>query len=165
MSHGSAGDGSFQDIQVLNARVPRNLIVEEEPFLSGPGDGYALIDIGVRNGFITQLSPSGGATAVASHVLDAKGGIVLPCYVDVHTHLDKTHTFQRVANSDGTLQGAVCAEQEDMALHWNLQDVKSRMHFGVACAYAHGTSAMRSHLCRGSAGVARQGETATRCPG
>lgn len=146
MSHVSAGGGPVQDLQVRNARVPRNLIVGEEPFLSGPGDGYALIDIGVRNGFITQLSPSGGGTTDASYVLDARGGMVLPCYVDVHTHLDKTQTFHRVVNSNGTLQGAICAEHEDMALHWNLQDVKSRMHFGVACAYAHGTSAMRSHL-------------------
>jgi len=146
MNQVSGEGGPIQDLLVRNARVPLALIVTEEPFLPESEDGCALIDIGVCDGFITQLYPSGGAVPVANHVLDARGGIVLPCYVDVHTHLDKTHTFQRVTNSDGTLQGAICAEQEDMTLHWDLQDVKSRMHFGVACAYAHGTSAMRSHL-------------------
>ena len=33
--------------------------------------------------------------------------MVLPCFTDMHTHLDKGHIWPRAANPDGTFMGAL----------------------------------------------------------
>ncbi|MEQ9463256.1 MAG: cytosine deaminase [Haliea sp.] len=144
MSNESYGDGGGGHLKVCNARVPGSLL--EGRFELVSEGGCVLVDIELRNGLIRTVGPAGAVAPLACRTLDAAGGVVLPGYVDVHTHLDKTHTLQRVPNPDGTLRGAIQAEREDMSRHWSLQDVIGRMHFGVACAWAHGTSAMRTHL-------------------
>ena len=81
-------------------------------------------------------------------VIDAKQGIIIPCFVDMHTHLDKGHMWERNPNLDGTFAGALkgvyqdCVEQRN----WNYDDLYRRMEFGLKCCYAHGTRAIRTHL-------------------
>lgn len=81
-------------------------------------------------------------------IIDAKQGIMIPCFVDLHTHLDKGHIWERNPNLDGTFQGALngiyrdCTEQRN----WNYDDLYRRMEFGLKCSYAHGTRAIRTHL-------------------
>ena len=43
---------------------------------------------------------------------DLRGAMVLPCFVDAHTHIDKGHIWPRRANPDGTFQG-------DTTVNWN----------------------------------------------
>ena len=72
----------------------------------------------------------------------------LPTFVDIHTHIDKAHTCERSRNLNGTLAGADAACANDFQ-HWTLEDAKRRMGFAIQCAYAYGTSAMRTHLMSG----------------
>ena len=81
-------------------------------------------------------------------IIDAKQGIMIPCFVDLHTHLDKGHMWERNPNLDGTFQGALKAVYRDGTErnNWNYDDLYRRMEFGLKCSYAHGTSAIRTHL-------------------
>lgn len=72
--------------------------------------------------------------------------MILPCFVDMHTHLDKGHIWPRAANPDGTFDGALTAVTEDREANWSEDDVRTRMEFALKCAYAHGTRAIRTHL-------------------
>ncbi|MEM8655045.1 MAG: cytosine deaminase [Pseudomonadota bacterium] len=77
--------------------------------------------------------------------VDIARAMVLPCFTDMHVHLDKGHIWPRTANPDGSFDGALNAVSADRA-HWSAGDVRARMEFGLACAYAHGTRAVRTHL-------------------
>lgn len=72
--------------------------------------------------------------------------MVLPCFVDMHTHLDKGHIWPRAANPDGTFMGALTTVAADRAANWSEEDVRARMEFSLKSAYAHGTRAIRTHL-------------------
>ncbi|MEM8803629.1 MAG: cytosine deaminase, partial [Pseudomonadota bacterium] len=72
--------------------------------------------------------------------------MVLPCFVDMHTHLDKGHIWPRAANPDGTFLGALTTVASDRVAHWSAQDVEARIEFALKCAYAHGTRAIRTHV-------------------
>ncbi len=78
--------------------------------------------------------------------IDMGGAMVLPAFVDMHTHLDKGHIAPRAANPRGSFQGAIAAVTADRAATWSAQDVRARMEFGLRSAYAHGTRAIRTHL-------------------
>lgn len=72
--------------------------------------------------------------------------MVLPCFIDMHTHLDKGHIWPRAANPDGTFMGALTTVASDRGANWSEEDVRTRMEFSLKCAYAHGTRAIRTHL-------------------
>ncbi|MAY62943.1 MAG: cytosine deaminase [Rhizobiales bacterium] len=112
--------------------------------LSFDEDGLALARLMVADGRISGIEPGGG-TAVTDAV-DGGGGIVLPTFVDCHTHLDKGHIWPRKPNPDGTFAGALSSVGEDRIGRWSAEDVARRMDFGIRCAYAHGTSSIRTHL-------------------
>jgi cytosine deaminase len=78
--------------------------------------------------------------------VDLAGAVVFPCFVDMHTHLDKGHIWPRAANPDGTFMGALTTVGADRAANWSAEDVRARMTFGLRSAYAHGTRAIRTHL-------------------
>ncbi|MGQ0567273.1 MAG: cytosine deaminase [Gemmobacter sp.] len=87
------------------------------------------------------LIGDGPGTAV-----DMGGAMALPCFVDMHTHLDKGHIWPRSPNPDGTFLGALTATGADRAARWTAADVRARMDFSLRCAWAHGTRAIRTHL-------------------
>jgi cytosine/creatinine deaminase len=78
--------------------------------------------------------------------VDMGGAMVLPAFVDMHTHLDKGHIWPRSPNPDGTFMGALNAVRGDSAARWTANDVRRRADFSLRCAYAYGTSAIRTHL-------------------
>ena len=51
--------------------------------------------------------------------IDLAGRIVLPAFVDCHTHIDKGHIWPRKPNPDGSFMGALDAAGEDRAARWN----------------------------------------------
>lgn len=124
---------------LANASVPRAAI-------DAPRSGaLERFDITVNDGTITALAPVGSAP-VEGPVHECDGGIVLPCFTDLHTHLDKGHIWPRRQNPDGTWLGALMAVKEDRESNWAADDVAQRMDFSLRCAYAHGTAAVRTHL-------------------
>jgi cytosine deaminase len=111
------------------------------------GDGFAIVDISVADGKIADIETH-GSTGVSSsaEAIDLAGRIVMPCFVDCHTHLDKGHIWPRSPNPDGTFAGALAAAGADRVARWSAGDVSRRMDFGLRSAYAHGTKAVRTHL-------------------
>jgi len=127
---------------LANARVHRSLT----PGLAAPfdGDGFALADIAVADGRIAGIGAHGASEK--TDAIDLAGRIVLPCFVDCHTHIDKGHIWPRRPNPDGTFMGALEAAGADRTTRWSAEDVARRMDFSLRCAYAHGTKALRTHL-------------------
>ena len=93
-------------------------------------------DIGIVDG---QISAPGGKE------IEMGEAMVLPAFVDCHTHLDKGHILPRAQNPDGTFIGALTSVREDH-LNWTSKDVRTRADFSIRCAYAHGTRAIRTHV-------------------
>ncbi len=126
-------------VTLRNARVPAVAFGR-----LGSGDVES-VDIVIAEGRIASIRPAGSAPVDGpSHDLDR--GLVLPCLVDIHTHLDKGHIWPRKANPDGTWLGALLAVQSDRERRWAAEDVERRFDFALRCAYAHGTAAIRTHL-------------------
>ena len=78
--------------------------------------------------------------------IDLDGSLVFPCFADLHTHIDKGHIWKRAANRDGTHQSAFMAVRTDREANWTARDVMARADFALRCAYAYGTSALRTHI-------------------
>lgn len=108
-------------------------------------DGFALADIAVADGRISAIAAHDRA-AISSGAVDLAGRIVLPCFVDCHTHIDKGHIWPRKPNPDGTFMGALNAAGADRVARWTAEDVARRMDFSLRSAYAHGTRALRTHI-------------------
>ena len=117
------------DFTLANVTVPACLLGRE-------GD-LVTTDISIAGGRI------GAAQAIA---VDMKGAMVLPAFVDMHTHLDKGHIWPRSPNPDGSFMGALNTVMADRAANWSAEDVRRRMDFSLRCAFAHGTRAIRTHL-------------------
>jgi cytosine/creatinine deaminase len=126
-------------LTIRNARVPTCLLIE-------PSAGeFARVDIELIEGNISAIGPS-GTRAAAPGNMDLDGGIVLPGFVDCHTHLDKGHIWPRQPNPDGTFMGALDNVHKDREANWSALDVETRMDFALRTAYAHGTTAIRTHI-------------------
>jgi cytosine/creatinine deaminase len=135
--------------RLVNCRIPFCL-VDREFNLVPDREGIATFDLEIRDGEIAAIIPSG-----MSRITDAEDDIanidvghsmVLPCFVDMHTHLDKGHIWNRTPNLDGTFANALQVVGEDCARYWSAEDLYRRMEFGLKCSYAHGTKAIRTHL-------------------
>ena len=135
------------DTWLRNARVPAATLAAPAP---GPVDfeGLVRLDLRLAAGRIAALAPAGSAT----EGVDLADGQVWPCFVDGHTHLDKTGIWPRHRNVSGDHPGAIEAVKQDRLAHWNEGDLAPRMEFALRCAHAHGTAAIRTHLdCYGQA--------------
>jgi cytosine deaminase len=134
---------------IRNASVHTTLL--DPPVAGRPvsDDGFTLVDLAIADGRIASVRPSGetpGAAPRAAADLDLRQGQVWPCFVDLHAHLDKGHIWPRRANPDGSRAGALAAVSADREARWDRADVRRRIEFGLRCAWAHGTRAIRTHL-------------------
>ncbi|MDX2229124.1 MAG: cytosine deaminase [Leptolyngbyaceae cyanobacterium bins.349] len=135
-----------------NAHVPEALIVRNQQHHSQTGttsrdrDGLVRVDLEIRDGAIASIISPGTAAPADTPSLDLQTGIVFPCFVDLHTHLDKGHIWERCPNPDGTFMGALNTVQTDSNQNWVAADLYRRMEFGLKCSYAYGTKAIRTHL-------------------
>lgn len=118
------------DITLTNLSVPG--------WLAGRPETLTRISLPIAGGRI--------AAAPCGTDIDMQGAMALPCFTDMHTHLDKGHIWPRAPNPDGTFMGALTTVGEDRTRRWRAEDVRARMDFSLRCAYAHGTRAIRTHL-------------------
>jgi cytosine deaminase len=116
-------------LRLRNVTVPGCLIDRTEDLV--------VTDLSVGDGKILQR----GGTDI-----EMNRAMVFPCFVDMHTHLDKGHIWPRAANPDGTFKGALDTVAADRSANWDAEDVRTRMEFSLRCAYAHGTRAIRTHI-------------------
>lgn len=130
-----------------NAHVPLSLLVSDAvTTVKQTGDELGLVDLEIANGMIANIVPSGSHEIGNTPMVDLQGKQVWPCFVDMHTHLDKGHIWQRTPNPDGTFNSALEAVKVDSQKYWQAEDVYRRMEFGIKCSYAHGTKAIRTHI-------------------
>ncbi|MEO0382268.1 MAG: cytosine deaminase [Pseudomonadota bacterium] len=113
-----------------NLVIPGPLIGSQEMLVS--------ISVTIRDGHFSDQP--------AEQRIDMAGQMALPAFVDMHTHLDKGHIWPRTPNPDGTFDGALSSVGQDREAKWSAQDVRARMTFALESAYAHGTTAIRTHL-------------------
>lgn len=96
-------------------------------------------DMQVEHGRIAAITPS-QATG---------GGCVTPLTADVHVHLDKTFTIQRIAQNGDTkvecLFDAIDLMNTDRQ-NWHADDIRARATRGLEAAFAQGVGAIRSHV-------------------
>jgi len=108
------------------------------------GEGLMRADIVVAGGKIEALKPAG--SVIDAPVVDLDKGQVWPCFVDMHTHLDKGHIWARRENPSGSFADALAAVDADRDANWTTADVRARMEFSLRSAYAHGTRLIRTHI-------------------
>lgn len=113
-------------------------------FRDGLDAGARRFDIVIDGGLIAEIGPSLGQGEEPAADLDS--GMVWPCFADLHTHLDKGYIWPRANDTDGTFFRNLDAVARDRDSRWIATDVQARMEFGLRCAYAHGTYAIRTHI-------------------
>ena len=126
-----------------NAHIP-NCLLEDIEIASQTKEDLSLVDLEIVAGKITKILP-GGSSDTDLEIIDLNKKIVFPCFVDMHTHLDKGDIWERSPNPDGTFNSALNTVKNDYQ-NWQLEDVYRRMEFGIKCSYAHGTKAIRTHI-------------------
>ncbi|MBP1848744.1 cytosine deaminase [Rhizobium halophytocola] len=125
-----------------NATLPAVCV---EGFDTSAREGLVSADIVIASGRIEAILPAGSAPADLA-MADIDQGMVWPCFVDMHTHIDKGHIWPRKPNPTGDFPGALAAVGEDRQARWSADDLAARMEFSLKSAYAHGTKLLRTHL-------------------
>ena len=131
-------------LRLSRARVAAPLL-ENSVAAASPQDrdGFALVDVAVADGAIVRVAPAG---PFDEHSVDLAGRHLWPGFVEIHTHFDKGHIWPRAANPDGSLPQAAATVAADRAAHWREADITARFDFGLRCAWAHGTTAIRTNI-------------------
>ena len=145
-----------------NVSVPACVVDVNAAFAATPdatpdASGLIRIDMLIDEGSIAAIGASdssgssGSSGSFASSyrnvpAIEFDGTQVWPCMIDMHAHLDKGHIWPRTENPDGTFGGALASASSDRARYWTADDLGARMSFGLQCAHAHGTAAIRTHL-------------------
>lgn len=148
-----ANTPKFRDLQVpraerfwlRRARVPFSLLEKSAHGGEADGEGSRLVDILVAGKTIAEVRPAGITSNDEVPALDVSGRQVWPALVDMHTHLNKSHSHARTPNPDGSFFGARRAVTEDRE-YWSYEETCARMTFALRCAYVHGVAAVRTHL-------------------
>ena len=69
------------------AQQPFDLLIRGGRVLDGTGNPWIPADVGIRDGRIAAVGPLGEATAV--RVIEAEGKLVVPGFIDLHSHADR----------------------------------------------------------------------------
>lgn len=95
---------STSNYLLKNACVPLCLIETQSIALNADTiatrqtrDGLCMVDLEIATGAIVQITPAGTkawSQLADIPVVDWRGGLVFPCFVDMHTHLDKGHAWE-----------------------------------------------------------------------
>lgn len=151
MGTGFASLPKADTVWITNATVPACLLAESglTGNEAGNKEGLVCVDLLLSGAIISDIRPAGqNHSTPASDIprFDMDRGMVWPCFVDMHTHLDKGHIWPRQPNPDGTFEGALNSVRADRSDNWTRDDLRARMQFSLQSAYAHGTRSIRTHL-------------------
>jgi len=131
---------------LANTRVPVCLLGDgAAPPTPIDTEGVVKADLLVEHGKLARIEAPAGARNDGIRCVDISGRQVWPTLIDIHTHLDKGHTVERNPNIDGTFHNARISAAADRP-NWTARDLRRRMDFGLRCAYAHGVTAIRTHI-------------------
>ncbi len=121
---------------IKNIQIPRAV----RGFSSEATD-TALFEIFIENQRIAGIEQA--QSAINSGV--SKPQMLLPAFVDLHVHIDKTFVVDEVGAAEGDLYAAI----DRMAKHrdgWSAEQIEARMERALQEAYANGCRALRTHL-------------------
>ncbi|QGW84331.1 amidohydrolase family protein [Variovorax paradoxus] len=125
-----------------NARLPRWLLPADWPQQGGV-PVLARIDLDAGN--VQSVRPASDGMAPSPQGWDLAGTLVLPGFVDAHTHLDKAFTLPRMKEVRPGLLGAIDVMLNDR-VHWSAADVRERASRGLQWAWECGTTHVRTHV-------------------
>jgi cytosine/creatinine deaminase len=110
-------------------------------------------DVLVEGNRITAVrdSAEGGQWPPGAGVTDLGGVLVFPGLLEVHTHLDKCHTWDRAPGVHSDFWESLGILAND-SVKWTEEDVYRRAEFALRTTWAHGTNALRSHIDTNKAG-------------
>jgi cytosine/creatinine deaminase len=115
--------------------------------ISLPGAGARRFTLHIEGGKVAKFAAFVPTPQIAgaSDSINARGGLLLPCFVDIHTHLDKGLLHARTGSPEGDLFASIEAAAHDRA-RWSPDELALRMDFSLRCAYAYGTRGVRTHI-------------------
>jgi cytosine deaminase len=125
-----------------NARLPRWLLPTDWPQRDGVP---VLARIALEAGRVQSVRPATDGAMPSPESWDLAGTLVLPGFVDAHTHLDKAFTLPRMKQVQPGLLGAIDAMLSDR-VHWSPDDVRERASRGLQWAWECGTTHVRTHV-------------------
>jgi cytosine deaminase len=102
-----------------------------------------VVDVHVDGGQVTSVGTGPGA--LPDDRIDARGGLLLPAFIDTHIHLDKVLTRAGLHGYDGTLAGAIKSTHEAKRAY-SLDDVRRRARDVIQASVLTGTTRLRSHV-------------------
>ena len=107
-------------------------------------DKLNLVDILIENGRITKIEEN--IKAEDNEIIDAKGSLVVPPFIEPHVHLDTTLTAGEPRwNESGTLFEGIerWSERKDLLTK---EDVKTRAKTAIKWQIANGIQFIRTHV-------------------
>ncbi|BAZ46340.1 cytosine deaminase [Chondrocystis sp. NIES-4102] len=128
-----------------NAHVP-NCLIDNNDSDEQTREGLSLVNLKISQGKIEEVIATKKSKQDQLPRLDLKRQIIFPCFLDIHTHLDKGHICERSPNLEGTFDMALTTARADGQKYWQSEDIYRRLEFGLKCSYAHGTQAIRTHI-------------------
>ncbi|ULL18470.1 cytosine deaminase [Paenibacillus sp. H1-7] len=109
-------------------------------------EGYeSAMDIGIADGKIVRLVPSGTWTGSAEQTVDAEGGLLIPGLVESHIHLEKAHLLSRMDRKPSSLQEAIRLTAA-MKKMFTREDIRERSLQVLRQAVLHGVTHLRCHV-------------------
>ncbi|MED4403433.1 amidohydrolase family protein [Metabacillus fastidiosus] len=138
----------MSEVHLINARLPLRdeLDLYELKAVNGV---WVSVQKQERMVYMSESIPIQDITPRYEHEegrpVDLAGRIVLPGFVDAHTHLDKAFTIQNVKNRSGTLFEAI-KNYNKVISSFTKEDIKRRIEQAVLQSVKNGTVAIRSHL-------------------
>lgn len=127
-----------------NVHVPVCLLNQTQ-FVAQTKEGLCNVDLEINTGIIQQVIAH-TQTEQDKPFINLEKKIIFPGFIDIHTHLDKGHIWERSPNIEGTFDAALNTIVKDVKKYYKSDDVYRRMEFGLKCSFVHGTTAIRTHL-------------------
>ncbi len=119
-----------------------DLIIKDGKIIDGTGNSWYFGDVGVTNGKITSIGKLSSASA--KKVIDAKGLIVAPGFIDVHTHIEGGEFVTPTADNfimDGVtsvVTGNCGGSNDDLGKYFRKLD-SAKLSINVASLIGHNT--------------------------
>ncbi|WP_025773859.1 amidohydrolase family protein [Neomoorella thermoacetica] len=104
-------------------------------------DGQGTVDIAIKDGYI--VAAGNNVAGSARQMVDASGRLLIPAFVDAHTHLDKALTA--TDGGAGSLEAAI-EDFQRRSKDIDKNDLLARGRQVLRMALRHGTTAMRTHI-------------------
>src|ERR1700745_2333884 len=68
---------------------PFDLVITNARVVDGSGNPWFRADVGIKGGHIARVGRV--AASEGARVIDAKGGVLAPGFIDVHTHVENLY--------------------------------------------------------------------------